>query len=406
MLEPARKSAIQDWMIAPETAAVMEALGPGKALFVGGCVRNALLGRKVEDVDIATTLAPLIAMEHLKAAGLRVVPTGIDHGTVTAVSGGKGFEVTTLRRDVSTDGRRAVVAFTEDWAEDAQRRDFTMNTLLADTAGNVYDPTGRGLDDLEGGCVVFVGDPARRIAEDYLRILRFFRFHAVYGRGEPDAAALAACRVAADKIPLLSRERITKEFMSILAADDPAAVLGLMFPNGILKDLPHRDYDPDVLRRLCAFQKKRGADDRGGRLAVLAGCDPGHTAAMEKYLLFTTRERRDYAALLSACAGMKEVTEKSVRVLVYREENGIAYQALLLHCALKGECSGDLLDIAAGWTAPVFPLTGEDLVRAGIPQGPEIGRLLSAVEEWWIEGNFAGDRERCLSQLRSLMQKA
>ena len=222
----------QPWMISPAARRIMRILNGGAAeplaLFVGGCVRNALAGEAVTDIDIATRLTPPEVMERCAAADIRAIPTGIDHGTVTAVVDGAPFEITTLRRDVETDGRHAVVAFSQDWREDAQRRDFTMNTLLADSGGHVYDPTGQGISDLAAGRVVFVGDPAQRIAEDYLRILRFFRFHARYGKGAPDAAALAACAAAADRIATLSRERISQEFFRILAAENPAPILRLM----------------------------------------------------------------------------------------------------------------------------------------------------------------------------------
>ena len=199
-----------------------------QALFVGGSVRNWLLKQSVEDIDIATKLVPKEVVEKLKAGNIKVIPTGIDHGTVTAVIEGKHFEITTLRHDVETDGRHAKVGFTQSWLEDAKRRDFTMNTLLADIEGNIYDPLGCGVEDAKAGHVVFVGDASVRIKEDYLRILRFFRFHAYYGRGDMDVAALEACRGAADNISTLSRERITQELLKILSVEDPTEILSVM----------------------------------------------------------------------------------------------------------------------------------------------------------------------------------
>ena len=226
------------WMTAGETAAVLNALeaegGPDCARFVGGCVRDALLGRPVSDVDIATTLPPDRVSRTLKAAGLRAVPTGVEHGTVTAVSGGRPFEITTLRRDVSTDGRRAVVAFTEDWLEDAERRDFTLNALYARRNGEVFDSSGRGVEDARAGRIVFMGDPVRRILEDHLRILRFFRFFAWFGRGEPDGPALAACAEHKGAIASLAAERISTELLKLLGADDPRRALRLMAQTGVL----------------------------------------------------------------------------------------------------------------------------------------------------------------------------
>ena len=211
------------WMGAANTTAVLEALeaagGADCARFVGGCVRNALIGKPIDDIDIATRLSPDAVTQALKAASLKAVPTGVEHGTVTAVAGGKPFEITTLRRDVSTDGRRAVVAFTDDWAEDAQRRDFTLNSLYARRDGSIYDPTGHGVADARAGRIVFVGEADQRIAEDSLRILRFFRFLAWYGKGPADPTALAACAAARGRIATLSAERVSKELLKLLAAD-------------------------------------------------------------------------------------------------------------------------------------------------------------------------------------------
>jgi poly(A) polymerase len=209
-------------------AALEAAGGPDCARFVGGCVRNALIGAPVADIDIATTLEPEETDRAIRAAGLKAVPTGIAHGTVTAVSAHQPFEITTLRRDVTTDGRNATVAFTDDWAEDAARRDFRLNALYADGEGRVFDPTGEGVSDAVAGRIVFVGDPETRIREDYLRILRFFRFFAWYGRGEPDAAALAACGALAPGMTRLSAERVSKELMTLLAAPDPREAMAAM----------------------------------------------------------------------------------------------------------------------------------------------------------------------------------
>src|SRR5579862_7309671 len=228
----------QPWLSHPATRAVIAALeaagGEGCARFVGGCVRNALLRAPVSDIDIATTLTPDVVIKALAEARLKSVPTGIEHGTVTAIAQGRPFEVTTLRRDVETDGRRAVVAFTTDWAEDAQRRDFRLNALYADPAGQLYDPTGGGLADIRAGRIVFVGDAATRIREDALRILRFFRFQAWYGRTEPDAAGLAACAALRDRISHLSAERVSAELLKLLAAEDPRGVVRLMAQSGVL----------------------------------------------------------------------------------------------------------------------------------------------------------------------------
>jgi len=226
------------WMEWPETKAVIAALEakgrPGCARFVGGCVRNTLMGKPVDDIDIATTLTPDQVIEALGEAGLKAIPTGVDHGTVTAVAKKIPFEITTLRRDVSTDGRRAVVAFTHAWEEDAQRRDFRFNALYVDGEGRLYDPTGHGVQDAKDGKVVFVGEPMTRIREDYLRILRFFRFQAWYGKGEPDQKALAACKALKGLVSGRAAERTQKEILKLLAADDPRPALRLMAATGVL----------------------------------------------------------------------------------------------------------------------------------------------------------------------------
>src|SRR3954465_9241005 len=222
------------WMTAPETIQVMTALG--EARFVGGAVRNALLGVPMVDIDIAVPMPPEEAMARLKAKGIKVVETGLEHGTVTAVAGTHAFEVTSLRKDVETDGRHAVVAFTDDWAEDAARRDFTINAMYASAGGEIFDYA-TGVEDLIAGKVRFMGDARTRIAEDYLRVLRLFRFHAWYGKGEIDAEGLRAAAAAKDKLKSLSAERVAKELLRLLEAGNPAPVLRVMAATGILPEL-------------------------------------------------------------------------------------------------------------------------------------------------------------------------
>lgn len=406
MLEPAGTVKVQDWMTAPGTAAVMKALAQGetpKALFVGGCVRNMMLGLPVGDIDVATVWTPQEVTQRLEKAKIKVIPTGIDHGTVTAVSHGKTFEITTLRRDVATDGRRAVVAFTEDWIEDAQRRDFTMNTLLAGPDGSVYDPTGAGIDDLKAGRVIFVGDAAQRIREDYLRILRFFRFHAYYGRGELDAEALAACRAAAGKISTLSRERITQEFLKMLALPDPAQILDKMFDNKVLSDLPHKKYDPSVLTRLCKLQKKHSRPAFGSRLAVLAGLDAKYPPKMEKYLVLSNAQKKDLDETLSVIGKLDKISEKTIKQLIYKYNNEYTIQAVLLFSAANKKDYNDVVGSLNDWKAPRFPLNGEDVKKLGIKTGPEVGRLLKKTEEWWLKNDFTPDRAACQEKLKTLV---
>lgn len=375
-----------EWMIRQSTESVMHAIGgydnPASALFVGGCVRDELLGRPVHDIDIATIHTPPQIISLLEKAGIKAIPTGIDHGTITAVSNGKSFEITTLRRDVETDGRHAVIAFTTDWAEDAQRRDFTFNTLLADCEGRIYDPTGQGVDDLERRSVIFVGDAQQRIREDYLRILRFFRFHAQVGKGAPDDAALAACRAEAGNMGGLSRERITQELFKLLSVADPAPTLSLMFENKVLADLPDGDFQANIMTRLCECQTHCQAFDLPARLFVLGGLKERF---FEQYCVLSNAQKKDITSLSKAHESFDEISEKMLKLLIYKYKNKIALQSLFIRLIEAGTFDEDLVELAATWEAPTFPITGEDLIAEGVPQGPELGRRLKELEEQWLE---------------------
>ncbi len=391
-MQPVKTIRPQIWMTAPETQAVMAALNDGyeepKALFVGGCVRNTLLREEVGDIDIATKWHPDEVVEKLEAAGIKTVPTGIDHGTVTAVTNGKHFEITTLRKDVETDGRRAVVSFADTWEEDAQRRDFTLNTLLADSEGNIFDPTGQGLSDLEARHIAFVGNPATRIAEDLLRILRFFRFHGAYGRGAPDEQALKACQDAAHKIPELSRERITQEFLKILSFDDPVPTLNLMFENGVLADFK-TDLDP--LKHVCRFQKSYRLAAIAPRLYALADFDTSRIEKMEQFLLLPKIFKKDMQAIEKILELPDLKTDHAVKVAIYKYGRVPTAQALMIELVqdrVINNYAPKALDIVQNWDIPVFQLGGEDMIKAGCKPGPDIGVELSKREEAWIASGF------------------
>lgn len=383
----------QVWMTQPETCAVMDALGSegGKALFVGGCVRNALLEEAVEDIDIATQYVPQQVIQILEERGIRVLPTGIDHGTVTAIVKGKPFEITSLRRDVETDGRHAVVSFTQDWVEDAHRRDFTINTLLADQKGCIYDPLGKGLADLEERRVVFVGRARQRIAEDVLRILRFFRFHGAYGRGAPDYDALNACREFADKIADLSRERVTQEFFKIMALDNPVATLSLMFENNVLKTFSFPEYDSDLLENFCAFQERYGLCFVAARLLVLAGFKTKNVKVLEEALLIPKVFQKDIKAISEVLALEDLSNAQAVKVAIYKHGRVASAQALLIELVQDRVINGYApvaLDIIQNWDVPDFPVSGETLIRAGYEPGPALGQKLEEMEEAWIQSGF------------------
>lgn len=403
-LKPVKHCDPPDWMKAPETLAVMAALNdePGRALFVGGCIRNHILNKEVLDIDIATQLMPGDVINRMKDAGIKVIPTGVEHGTVTAISGQRYYEITTLRRDVSTDGRRATVAFTEDWAEDARRRDFTMNTLLADGQGNIYDPLGKGLKDLMAKHVVFVGNPSCRIAEDALRLLRFFRFHALYGAGAPDDKALEACTEAAQAVYELSRERITQEVFRILSVDDPAPTLDLMFERGILTRLHFDEYDAKALSALCFFQKRYGLVAMAPRLFALAGYHGDVEAMLSETLLVPKVFFKDIKGMAGVLALPDLTADQTTREAIYRYGRAPVAQALMIELAQDRVNNGDgsaILEIVQNWEVPSLPVNGQDLMDAGVAQGPELGEALSRLEEAWIASDFNLSREALLASL-------
>lgn len=346
----------------------------GEARFVGGVVRDSLLGIDAADIDLATPHEPAAVITRLNRAGIRTVPTGLAHGTITALLPSGPVEVTTLRRDVTTDGRHAIVAFATDWQEDAARRDFTMNALYADPAtGTVHDYFG-GLADLAARRVRFIGDPYRRIAEDHLRILRFFRFHARFGDAIDDAG-LAACAVRANDLMALSRERIAAEMLKLLVAERAVPVVALMVEHGILRAvLPEIDANgaarlatlaareaaagiaPDAIRRLAALLPAEAADAVGARLKL------------------SNQQRKRLAAATAGAGG------ETAHALSYRVGMDSAIDRLLLAGA----------DPAAviGWQAPQLPISGGALVQRGLAKGPDVATALRRIEDRWIAEGF------------------
>ena len=378
--------AAHTWMTSGKTLRLLEALP--EARFVGGAVRNTLLGEKVSDIDLATPLTPDQVMARLKSVHINVVPTGIEHGTVTAVVDGTPFEVTTLRRDVETDGRRAVVAFTTDWREDSLRRDFTMNALYANAKGEVFD-FHDGVADLHNGRVRFVGDASTRIREDYLRILRLFRFHAWYGKGELDAEALRAATDLKSGLTQLSGERLQKELLRLLEAKNPLPVLRVMGETKILDEILPKTRGFDAVERLVAM----GVGDPLLRLAALLPQD--YASIVTAKLKLSNAQAARLENLLSG--DPVPTGEKEARKILYRI--GPAYFADRVHFsqAIDGMDRDALLDL----TVPrKFPLSGRDAMDAGIPEGPAIGHILGEIENDWVENNFTEDRAQLLVRLK------
>jgi len=391
-----------------QTAAVMQALMADglPARFVGGCVRDAVLGRAVKDIDIATAEPPDHVVALLSAAGLKAIPTGIDHGTVTAVVDGSPFEITSLRLDVETFGRRARVAFTDDWAADARRRDFTMNALFCDPDGTLYDPTG-GLADLKAGRVRFVGEPRERIREDLLRLLRFFRFHAWYGRGTADRGALQACREMAPEIASLSAERIWSELKLLLQAPAPAAVLDLMADWHVLQHALPEAGSREPLARLVGIEARTATEpDPVRRLAILLDMDDGGAVAFADRLRLSNDETRRLRALVTPPARPSpDRTDAENRRVLYRLGVGLFADLTLIGWVAAAPADdapwNDLRTLPSRLPIPAFPVKGADVLALGIPPGKVVGEILSDVERWWVDNDFRPDREACLARLKS-----
>jgi poly(A) polymerase len=403
--ESPSRIAIQPWMVEPATQAVLGALSAGGAAarFVGGSVRDALLGRPIGDIDIATPAPPERVIELLEQRGIRVVPTGIEHGTVTAIAGNppRHFEITTLRRDVETYGRRARVAFDADWVEDAARRDFTINAIFLDPDGTIHDPVG-GRADLRARRVRFVGDPGTRIAEDVLRLLRYYRFEARFGTGEGDAEARAACRAAAHLLPNLSAERVAQELVRLLKTPDPIPALQMMQEDGALAVVLPEACRLDRLRQMIAIEPE---PDPLRRLAALLEVDVSGADRVAERLRFSNASRERLCGLARPWPLEPLGDERARRRVLYRLGSE-RYRDLVLLLAAEGAMRQDrlteLLDLARDWSPPPFPLTGHDVTALGIPPGERVGRLLDTVRDWWVAGDFTADRTACLDRLREL----
>jgi len=399
----------QPWMVESATLAVLDALAAVGvvARFVGGSVRDALLGRPIGDIDIATPAPPQRVMELLEKRGIKVVPTGLAHGTVTAIAGTppRHFEITTLRRDVETYGRRARVAFDADWAADAARRDFTINAIFLDPDGTIHDPVG-GLADLRACRVRFVGDPATRIAEDVLRILRYYRFEARFGTGLGDPRARAACRAMAHLLPNLSAERVAQELTKLLETSDPVPALRMMQEDGVLSVILPEARRPDRLQHIVAVEPER---DPLRRLAALVDVDAAAAVAVAERLRFSKAWRDRLHGLAPPWVVDPRADMAAQRLALYRL-GAERYRDIALLMAAEGAMSRDrlveLLALAGDWTAPVFPLAGRDITALGIPPGPRVGRLIDAVREWWEAGDFTADRAACLACLTELAKSS
>ena len=399
---------VQPWMTAAPVRRVLAALGAGESdvRFVGGAVRNAVMGLPVTEIDIATPDVPARVSEKLATAHIKAVPTGIDHGTVMAVADGETFEITTLRRDTACDGRHAAVEFTADWHEDARRRDFTFNAMSLAPDGALFDDHG-GVDDAKAGRVKFVGDPGDRIQEDYLRILRLFRFFAWYGRAPLDAATLAACRAHVAGLKRLSGERLQQELSKLLSAPSPRAAVTLMQETGVLAEALPRANDAAAFARLLDLG---AADDWLLRLAALlpATAEAAHAAADHLKLSNAARDRLVMLARPEPALDDHADPLQLRRALYALGGEVVAARTLLAWARARDVASTApwraLLEAAAAWEPKTFPVSGSDVLALGVPPGPEVGRLLKAAEQWWIGAGFAPNREDVLIHLRASLE--
>jgi poly(A) polymerase len=400
------------WLTAPETRALIAALDaarPGGSRFVGGCVRNTLMGREVDDIDIATQLTPEQVTQIAKQAGFAAHPTGIEHGTVTVVVQHKPFEVTTLRRDVSTDGRRATVAFSESWEEDAQRRDFRLNALYADASGAIHDPTGGGLDDARAGRVIFIGDAHQRLREDNLRILRFFRFNAWYCKGPLDPSGLSACADAVAGLDALSAERIWKETRKLLAAPDPrSAWEGMEAIEVRARALPELS-NHTRLDALVRLEADLLLPVEAMTRVAAALRDQESARALARRLKLSNEERdRLVAALGDEFKITSYLSLKEMRRVIYKLGNQAFRDRVMLAWAgaggEKAQAWRALMAHGAMWTPPKLPLSGDEVMAAGVPAGPKVGEVMREVEAWWIDADFPDDKLSIVERLKAVAQ--
>lgn len=401
----------QPWLMRPQTQAVFAALNRDghEARAVGGAVRNALMGLPVKDVDIATTALPQDVILFAREAGIAAHPTGLDHGTVTLVADGVPFEVTTLRHDVETYGRHAKVAFTSNWTGDAQRRDFTINALYCSADGTVFDPLG-GYGDVQARRVRFIADARERIREDFLRILRFFRFNAEYGAGALDADGLAACIAEKDGLATLSAERTRSELLKLLSANRAHDVVATMaehsFMDAVLGFPPHLA----AFRNLLAIETARSREpDALLRLAALIPEEHEDISAVQTKLRLSGAESARLRAAVGGAATIRSsISEADEKVALYRLGEPAFADAALIAWARSGDTADNAswqsrLNLATRWQPPVLPVRGSDVLALGVPPGPDVGRILAALEEWWIAEGFPQDRDVIDARLHALV---
>jgi poly(A) polymerase len=407
-MQPIGKLPSQDWLTNPETVQVMQAIMVrGKpARFVGGCVRDALLNREISDIDIATSEPPEQVMQHLADADIRSVPIGIDHGSVLAIQHNMTYHITTLRADIETYGRQALVSFIDDWTDDATRRDFTMNALYADLDGTLYDPC-NGVEDVKAGRVHFIGNASNRIEEDYLRILRFFRFQAYYSRVPAAQADLEACQLYAPKLKTLSSERVWYELKRLLQADNPGSVLQHMYQYDILSAIfTHQIREQaiviDVPRLIEIETKYQATHDPIRRLTCILGDSVASAQHIRHDLPLSTAELSQLIHLTKLIHDQPDLSDtfQTYRILHFHGPKMYQDYVYLMTALQKHNDIEGSLALLKAWDSPSMPVRGQDLMDSGLASGPKIGLLIHEITNYWLENACKPNRDQCLQWLR------
>ncbi len=367
---------------------------------VGGAVRNHLMKSPVSDIDFATLWTPDQIIQKCQKAGIKALPTGIKHGTVTAIFEKQGFEITTLRKDIETDGRFATICYTQSWEEDATRRDFTVNALYMDSEGEIFDPLGTGLLDTQERIIRFVGDPTQRIQEDALRILRFYRFSTQIGNNSIDTISLKACRENATLLKTLSRERITDEIFKICSINiyqnDPTSILKTMHNNNVYSEISPAIPDLDTFHHIANLQKRYDLYNE----TPLVFCLFEYQLQICRSVLSLSKKQVHFLKKLQEASTQNKLT---TALLLYKYGKDVGQQALLFRMAQHTGTDEDIT-VSKTWEKPAFPLKGIDLLKHGLSEGEELGRRLKELEDWWIQNDFQPTREDCLAQLTKKMK--
>ena len=396
-----------------ETLKVMMALcgGPDdlgdEARFVGGCVRDAILNRSVYDIDIATVWTPDEVIKRLEDAEIKAIPTGLAHGTVTAVVNGSPFEITTLRKDIKTDGRHAAVEFTDDWCEDASRRDFTMNAMYATVRGEISDYF-NGLEDARSGVVRFINDPNTRISEDYLRILRFYRFSAHYAKVDALPDARAACKGNVQYLSNLSAERVQVEVFKLLTSDECYDILLMMKEDGVFEHILKSFKNFDALAKLMELEDKLDSKTYiPRRIACLIGFDADAVEESAMSLRLSNADRKSIEAMCAKDTLVPHtLSDHELRVEIYQRSLDEVRNSMLMYAAYNDVSADDIrsaYEFVNKTRLPDFPVEGEDLKKRGIKQGKNFGDILRTLETWWVDQDFSAGRTACLDKLDKII---